>query len=352
LRGATQGTTRAGTDAFLPGSSGNAQPPAEAYMPSTAPPAANSSFDTPRHKAASMGGRTNEELHVSTAVGQHASVPPPATSGHQMYNPPDNYRSAPNINLDHGTLQNSQYGTPTVPGSLQPASGSATQQQPQQQQQQQQQQQPQPQQQSQQSQQQPQQRPAPASTYTAPVGPTQTQIATNAQQYTLPTRSNTISQSQHSPHSSHSYSRSSPAGLGPDQKYIPFSNTPEQPKYASGTPAQKYYPSTPSGAASQSPLGLADIRPRANSNMEPENSGHGNSTLGDMNKVPSNSNYLAPWSIYAFDWCKWNVSGGNSAGKMAVGSYLEDNHNFVSSRLVIKSPSTYAPFRSASSTRR
>ncbi|EUC47859.1 hypothetical protein COCMIDRAFT_34598 [Bipolaris oryzae ATCC 44560] len=328
LRAATQGTTRAGTDAFLPGSSGNAQAPGEAYMASTAPPAANSSFDTPRHKVPSMGGRAPEEHHVSAAVGQHASVPPPATSGQQMYNPPDTYRSAPNINLDHGTPQNSQYASPAVPGSLQPASGAASHQQ--QQQQPQQPPQPQPSQQPQ-----PQQRPGPATSYTAPVGPPQTQIATNAQQYTLPTRSNTISQSQHSPHSSHSYSRSSPAGLGPDQKYIPFSNTPEQqqqqpqPKYAAGTPAQKYYPTTPSGAASQSPLGLADIRPRANSNMEPENAGHGNPTLGDMNKVPSNSNYLAPWSIYAFDWCKWNVSGSNSAGKMAVGSYLEDNHNFI-----------------------
>ena len=177
--------------------------------------------------------------------------------------------------------------------------------------------------------------PAPNAAYTAPVVPTQTQIASNAQQYTLPTRSNTISQAQHSPHSgSHSYSRSSPAGLGPDQKYIPFSNTPEQSKYAAGTPAQKYYPTTPSGAASQSPLGLADIRPRANSTMDQEGGmGHGNTMVTDGNKVPSNSNSLAPWSIYAYDWCKWNVPGGNSAGKMAVGSYLEDNHNFVSTRL-------------------
>jgi WD repeat-containing protein 68 len=118
--------------------------------------------------------------------------------------------------------------------------------------------------------------------------------------------------------------------MGPDQKYIPFSNTPEQPKYAPNTPAQKYYSSTPSGAASHSPLGLADIRPRANSSMDQEGGmGHGNAMMTEHNKVPSNSNYLAPWSIYAYDWCKWNVPGGNSAGKMAVGSYLEDNHNFV-----------------------
>ncbi|RYN39627.1 hypothetical protein AA0113_g12649 [Alternaria arborescens] len=324
LRGATQGTTRAGTDAFMPQSSGNAQGQSEGYMASTAPPAANSSFDAPRHRAPTTGGRTNEELHISTTVGQHVPVPSSVPAQQQaMYNSPDNYRSAPNINIDHGTPQNSQYGSPAVPGSLQPAGGSGQQQQQQQPPQQQQSQQPQQQQQ--------QQRPAPNAAYTAPVVPTQTQIASNAQQYTLPTRSNTISQAQHSPHSgSHSYSRSSPAGLGPDQKYIPFSNTPEQSKYAAGTPAQKYYPTTPSGAASQSPLGLADIRPRANSTMDQEGGmGHGNTMVTDGNKVPSNSNYLAPWSIYAYDWCKWNVPGGNSAGKMAVGSYLEDNHNFI-----------------------
>lgn len=115
--------------------------------------------------------------------------------------------------------------------------------------------------------------------------------------------------------------------MGPEQKYTAYSNTPEQSSKYANTPAQKYYPS---GGASQSPLGLADIRPRANSTMEQEGGiSHGNAMIGEQNKVPTNSNYLAPWSIYAFDWCKWTVPGGNSAGKMAVGSYLEDNHNFV-----------------------
>ena len=151
------------------------------------------------------------------------------------------------------------------------------------------------------------------------------QINTNAQQYALPTRSHTMTQPNNS---SHGYSRSSPAGLGPDQKYIPFSNTPDTSKYGS-TPSQKYLPSsTPSGAASNSPLGLADIRPRANSSLADE--GLSGSTLfNEDNRVPSNSSYLAPWGVYAFDWCKWPVQGGNSAGKMAVGSYLEDTHNFV-----------------------
>ncbi|KAJ4373992.1 hypothetical protein N0V83_002731 [Neocucurbitaria cava] len=304
LRTATQGTTSAGTDAFMPGGSGNSlQSPPE--YPSTAPPAAgglpppqsSSSYSTPRR--APTERTAHEELHISTssaASAQHQHHQQHAA----MYNSPDHYPSAPDINVSQATPQNNPYGSPSVPGSLQPAGG-ATQ----------------------------QQRPGPSSAYTAPVVPTQTQIASNAQQYTLPTRSNTLGQSQHSPHSSHSYSRSSPAGLGPEQKYIPFSNTPEQSKYAAGTPSQRYYPSTPSGAASHSPLGLADIRPRANSTMDQEGGGHGNTQVSDQNKVASNSNYLAPWSIYAYDWCKWSVPGANTAGKMAIGSYLEDNHNFV-----------------------
>jgi WD repeat-containing protein 68 len=38
---------------------------------------------------------------------------------------------------------------------------------------------------------------------------------------------------------------------------------------------------------------------------------------------------MAPWALYAFDWCKW-APQGNSAGKLAIGSYLEDGHNYVS----------------------
>tara|TARA_R110002003_G_scaffold186_3_gene14544 strand:- start:23312 stop:24265 length:954 start_codon:yes stop_codon:yes gene_type:complete len=304
LRVATSGQTSAGTDAFQP--TGSVQSPAEQGYASgghTAPPTAQSSFDTPRRAPTGTGTLSrapDSELHISTSSSAAPSQPPPSQQ-QNMYNAPDNY-SAPNIQLQQATPGNTQYSQQTqpIPNALQPAAGAA-------------------------------QRPGPSSAYTAPaVVPTQNQIASNAQQYTLPTRSNTIHQSRQSPHSSHSYSRSSPAGLGPDQKYIPFSNTPEQSKYAANTPTQKYYPSTPSGAASHSPLGLADIRPRADSNMDRENNmGHGNAMISEQNKVPTNSNYLAPWSIYAYDWCKWTVPGGNSAGKMAVGSYLEDNHNFV-----------------------
>lgn len=266
------------------------------YSPATAPPSAGGlpqpNYEPPR-RAPTLARSTHEELHISTSSAQ------PQQQG-AMYNSPDHYRAPPDINVAPAGPPNNQYGVPTVPGSLQPAGGNTQ-----------------------------QQRPSPSSPYTSgPVVPTQPQIASNAQQYTLPTRSNT-NQSQHSPQTSHSYSRSSPAGMGPDQKYVPFSNTPDQQKYPAAAPAQKYYANTPSGAASHSPLGLADIRPRANSAMDQEAMNPGNAMIADQNKVPSNSNYLAPWSIYAYDWCKWSVPGGNSAGKMAVGSYLEDNHNFV-----------------------
>ncbi len=74
------------------------------------------------------------------------------------------------------------------------------------------------------------------------------------------------------------------------------------------------------------PLGLADIRPRADSSLSDGPPG----SLGYefAHAQPSTSNYLAPWALYAFDWCKWPPQG-KGAGKVAVGSYLEDGHNFV-----------------------
>lgn len=296
LRVATSGTTNAGTDALMPGS-GNVQSPASSGPHAgghTAPPAAGGlSHPPPQQQARSFEPRraaTNEELHINTMQSQAVAA---------MYNSPGEY-GAPNASL-HQAAPNSQYSSaPPVPGSLQAGA------------------------------QQQQQRPGAAPAYSAPSAvpaiPQITTVNSNSQQYTLPTRTMSQNQPQHS--SSHTYSRSSPAGLGPDQKYIPFSNTPESSKYAAGTPAQKYYPSTPSGAASNSPLGLADIRPRANSNMGEEATGAG-TLFVENDRTPSNSSYLTPWPAYAFDWCKWNVHGGNGAGKMAVGSYLEDTHNFV-----------------------
>ncbi|KAF2755226.1 WD40 repeat-like protein [Pseudovirgaria hyperparasitica] len=320
LRSATSGQTAAGTDSLLP-SSGNApglgpfsggSTPAlgssQVPGPSASAPANNPQpFETPRRT--NTIGRGGEELHISTgpgSMGQHHSAQQglhtPQQHGQAFDSPQQFAGGAPNISLQQATPQGNQYvpSQPSpggVPGSLQPAGGN--------------------------------QRPGPSSAYTAPTTvPTMPQVQTNAQQYTLPTRSNTINQSGGAGggggggSSSHTYSRSSPAGL--EQKYIPFSNTPENAKLAS-TPS-RYYPQTPSGALSQSPLGLADIRPRAGSSLEDT---VGPAAALSSDQTPSNSSYLAPWGVYAFDWCKWPIRNGDSAGKMAVGSYLEDPHNFI-----------------------
>lgn len=128
--------------------------------------------------------------------------------------------------------------------------------------------------------------------------------------------------------STHSYSRSSPA-VGLDPKYTPFSNTPDTSRYTSSS-GSKFIPQTPTGAASNSPLALADIRP-----VQPElHMGDDlSSPAAFVNKDPpltqTASSYVAPWPIYAYDWCNWPINGGSSAGKMAICSHLEDAHNYI-----------------------
>jgi DDB1- and CUL4-associated factor 7 len=129
---------------------------------------------------------------------------------------------------------------------------------------------------------------------------------------------------------SHSYSRSSPAaGYEGQAVYAPY--TPTTPggsgsQYMSPSDA-KYHAPGSARNISNTPLGLADIRPRADSSMS--DGVPGSIAYELANAQPTTSNYLSPWASYAFDWCKWKVQG-NSAGKVAIGSYLEDGHNFVS----------------------
>ncbi|KAF2840499.1 WD40 repeat-like protein [Patellaria atrata CBS 101060] len=316
LRAATSGTTSAGTDALLPESGnapglhsgGQSAPPSSVGLPGPGP--TPTQYETPRRSHTIRAAP--EELHIpssSHGMGQHVSSQatsqqPQQPQQQHMYNSPDQYTpggggGGPNINLQQATPNSQQRyintpsNTANLPGSLQVQPGTSN-------------------------------RPTPPSSYTAPTTvPTMPHINTNAQQYTLPTRSNTLT-------TSHSYSRSSPAGM--EQKYIPFSQTPDSSQYQSSTPKQpysnQYSPQTPSGATSKSPLGLADIRPRANSHMEDDKLS-GITLFGEGENVPTNSNYLAPWAAYAFDWCKWPIHGGSSAGKIAIGSYLEDPHNFI-----------------------
>ena len=198
---------------------------------------------------------------------------------------------APEINVHHATPQGNHYaGTSagsSLPGALQPG------------------------------------RPGASASMTAPSSVPTLPPLQNANQQTSSSRPATANHA-------HSHSRSSPAGI--DQtKYAPFASTPENAKYAS-PPSHKYISSqTGQGDSIYSPLGLADIRPTTEGGMNDSQSANPYLVDGYPN-VATNSNYLATWPIYAFDWCKWPVQNqklGDSAGKMAIGSYVEDGHNFV-----------------------
>ena len=166
-------------------------------------------------------------------------------------------------------------------------------------------------------------RPGAASSTASPsTVPTMPQSST--QQYASTSRSGTASQSQYP-------SRSSPAGLDGEQQYHSYGSTPDASSKHGAPPIQKYTPIQNQGATSNSPLGLADIRPRADSDMSEDPLNANPYSYDGALSTPSNSNYQAPWALYAFDWCKWSVTqpSGSGAGKVAVGSYLEDGHNFI-----------------------
>ena len=265
--------------------------------PSTAPPisapATNEQpFNTPRRTHTQ---RQSEDFRIPSNAPplQHTYTPQQQP---QPYDQPP-YSAGPAFNVQQATPQHAQSsalgvvpsnaGLSSVPGALQPAGGA--------------------------------QRPIPSSTYSAPNTVPTMQIQTNAQQYTQsPSRSGTL----------HSHSRSSPTGMDSAQRYIPFNQTPTQTPVTSNPKAYNLsHTHTPAGP-SHSPLNLTDIRSRAVSDAN--DGAAGTTTLLNYSDAPTNSNYLAPFATYAYDWCKWPVLGGGSgAGKMAVGSYLEDPHNFI-----------------------
>jgi WD repeat-containing protein 68 len=149
----------------------------------------------------------------------------------------------------------------------------------------------------------------------------------------------------------HGYSRSSPAAPydSSSSSYVPY--TPTTPGGTSTGPSSQYMspqdskynaPGSQRNIAN-TPLGLADIRPRADSSLSDGPAGTLGYDLG--NSEPSTSNYMAPWALYAFDWCKW-APQGKSAGKLAIGSYLEDGHNFIQildSQVANTPPDVYTP---------
>lgn len=174
--------------------------------------------------------------------------------------------------------------------------------------------------------------------------PTLPQISTQMQQ--TPGISRSMTQSH-----THSYSRSSPGNM--DQpRYKPFSNTPETSRYPTSS---SNVPQTPSAASPYSPLNLASIRTQAEGGFNTEQA---------LSPLPSDaqnpyyqmsSSYVAPWPIYAVDWCKWPPRTNDSGvGKVAIGSYLEDNHNYVRLRhfRVVRRYLYFTRFRYSTLTRR
>lgn len=247
-------------------------------------------FDSPRRSV--VFGRQPEELHIPSTglINPNMSRQP---SSHDYPATLDaGATQVPSINV-HSSAQALQYGSAsgnssgTLPGALTPGG---------------------------------QNRPPAVSVNTAPS--------------VLPTLPQTTPQSSHrtSMANSHAHSRSSPAGF--DQTPYKQQGAGEGSRYPS-SPGAGYPPHTPQGSK-YSPLGLADIR------LPGDHLGLGDALLspgsgggllpynGDT-QIPSNSNYVAPWPIYAVDWCKWPITGGSNSfgGKLALGSYLEDNHNFV-----------------------
>lgn len=228
--------------------------------------------------------RHPDELHLSGATNM--------ASQRGGLSPRDYTPAGPRISLEQAGSESSQYTSAGLPGSLQPG------------------------------------RPGPITANTAPNVPTMPQTMAQ-EQYSSPSRSSALGLS-------HNYTRSSPAAGFDGQGYTPFTPTTpggtDQGHFTSPT-TQKYTPQSAQRAVSNTPLGLADIRPRADSGLSDGLPGANPYSYDGANAVPTNSNYLAPWAIYAFDWCKWPAQN-HDAGKVAVGSYLEDGHNFVGSPLV------------------
>ncbi|KAB5566961.1 WD40-repeat-containing domain protein [Coniochaeta sp. 2T2.1] len=227
-------------------------------------------------------GSHNDELHMSSGVRQHGQMSPREYSS----------SGAPHIKLDQ-VPSNSQpqlqgyQSASGVPGVLQPGGMGG--------------------------------RPSAISSNTAPSLPTMQQP-----DYSTPSKPPSNMSSL-----SHNYSRSSPAAsYDPSSSYSAY--TPTTPNAASSSqfmsPVDNKYAPSGQRNVSNTPLGLADIRPRADSSLSDGLPGSMQYELA--NGQPGTSNYLAPWALYAFDWCKW-APQGNSSGKLALGSYLEDGHNFI-----------------------
>ncbi|EEP77931.1 conserved hypothetical protein [Uncinocarpus reesii 1704] len=241
--------------------------------------------------------RQPEELHIPSS---NNSIPSngPRPAQHQFPSPPEYSANHPtSINIQAPASQpqpHHQYSGSTsqlnpgnaLPGTLQPGNAN---------------------------------RSGPLPSNTAPTLPTLSQIASQQPPASSPSRPVLMTQP-------HSYSASSPAAFD-QQKYKPFGGASDGSKYIS--PTSGTYPSQTPQNTQYSPLGLADIRSHMDTGMLEEMGSAAQSNNAET-PVSMNCNYMAPWGVYALDWCKWSIPlGSPTAGKIALGSYLEDNHNYI-----------------------
>ncbi|EEH07086.1 WD domain-containing protein [Histoplasma capsulatum G186AR] len=227
--------------------------------------------------------RQPEELHIPAASSSLASNGP--RPGQNQFSSAPDY-GAPSINIQPSQFSShANNNTTSLPGALQPGSGN---------------------------------RPGLPNT----TGPPAIQMLPHLA--TQPLSPNTPSKSGQQ----QAFSRSSPSTF--DQpKFNQVGSTPDNGKYISPTTGT-YATQTPQASSPYSPLGLADIRPHIDSAMSEDTSS--TVTGGNNGDAPysTNSNHIAPWAVYALDWCKWPPPpGGSSFGKIAIGSYLEDSHNYI-----------------------
>ncbi|KAJ0311711.1 hypothetical protein Brms1b_008071 [Colletotrichum noveboracense] len=245
------------------------------------PPQQQQQFSSATPRRTNTYGSQHDELHMPAGMMQHGQLSP------REYSSSSAAPAAPQIKLDQASPNAPQFqSTSSVPNVLQPGGAGG--------------------------------RPPAITATTAPAMATMPQQSQDYQTPSKPSLSLT-----------HSYSRSSPAanyeGAATFAPYTPTTPSGSGSQFMS-PPDQKYNAPGSQRNISNTPLGLADIRPRADSGMS---DGVPGSTAFDLANVqPGTSNYLAPWALYAFDWCKWPPQG-NGAGKLAVGSYLEDGHNFI-----------------------
>ncbi|KXJ86932.1 WD repeat-containing protein [Microdochium bolleyi] len=283
------------------------------------PPGQSGQYGIPRRPNTYSG--QHEELHMSP--GAQAQMPPQPRD----YGAPQHGKLDPVTAQAGGSPYHHQQAGSNVPNVLQPAGGMGA-----------------------------GSRPTATTANTAPSLPTLSGSIQHQQQHQHQSMSPTEYTSPSKPPQlsmSHSYSRSSPAA-GPYDGSASGSYSPYAPTTPGGSssagPSQYMSPPDPKHGASGSqrnmmnaPLGLADIRPRADSSLS--DSPHGTAGYELANVQPAASNYVAPWALYAFDWCKW-APQGKGAGKVAIGSYLEDGHNFIQildTQVVNTPPELYTP---------